>query len=119
METLKPEQKDILEKLDEIALEANWGTAERVDGVPKALAVIQEAMEEIKRLRESVAEYEDLIRLCNERTWRKKFNEEVWKKQLGHKLSTPDFDFVYKLFFEQREKISELEEIVRGADKNE
>lgn len=45
------EQKDILEKLNEIALEANWGTTERINGVPKAVAVIQEAMEEIKRLR--------------------------------------------------------------------
>lgn len=52
MTTLKPEQKDILEKLNEIALEANWGTTERVNSVPKAVAVIKEAMEEIKRLRE-------------------------------------------------------------------
>lgn len=52
MTTLEPEQKDILEKLNEIALETNWGTIERVNGVPKAVAVIQEAMEEIKRLRE-------------------------------------------------------------------
>ena len=109
MTTLEPEQKDILDKLNEIALEANWGTVERADGAPKLVTVIQEAMEEIKRLRESATEYEDLIRICNDRTWRKKFNEEVWEKELGHKLSTPDFDFVYKLFFEQRDKIKELE----------
>lgn len=52
MTTLNPERKDILEKLNKIALKTNWGTVERVDGVPKAVAVIQEAMEEIKRLRE-------------------------------------------------------------------
>lgn len=52
MTTLESEQKDILEKLNEIALEANWGTVERVNCTPKAVAVIQEAMEEIKRLRE-------------------------------------------------------------------
>jgi len=58
MTTLEPEQKDILEKLNEISLEVNWGTVERVhtnessNGVPKAVAVIQEAVEEIKRLRE-------------------------------------------------------------------
>lgn len=58
MTTLEPEQKDILEKLNEIALEANWGGVDRVytaevpNGVPKAIAVIKEAMEEIKRLRE-------------------------------------------------------------------
>ncbi len=53
MTTLEPEQKDILEKLNEIALEANWGTVERVDGVPKAVAVIKEAVEEIKLLRKT------------------------------------------------------------------
>lgn len=37
-------QKDILEKLNEIDLETNWGTVERVSGLPKAVAVIQEAM---------------------------------------------------------------------------
>lgn len=47
------EQKDILEKLNEIALEANWGTTERENGIPKAVAVIQEAMEEIKALRKN------------------------------------------------------------------
>lgn len=52
MTTPEPEQKDILEKLNEIALEADWGTTERVNGVPKAVAVIKEAMEEIKRLRD-------------------------------------------------------------------
>lgn len=56
MTTLEPEQKDILEKLNEIALEANWGTAERVNGTPKVVAVIQEVMEEIKRLREQNGE---------------------------------------------------------------
>lgn len=49
-------QKDILEKLNEIAIETNWGTAERVNGIPKAVIVIQEAMEEIKRLREQRSE---------------------------------------------------------------
>ncbi len=51
MTTLEPEQKDIIEKLNEITLEANWGTVDRADGSPKAVVVIQEAVEEIKRLR--------------------------------------------------------------------
>ncbi len=54
MTTLEPEKKDILEKLNEIALEANWGTVDRVNGVPKAIAVIQEAVEEIKDLRKRI-----------------------------------------------------------------
>lgn len=45
-------KKTGLEKLNEVAVEINWGTTERVNGMPKAVAIIQEAMEEIKRLRE-------------------------------------------------------------------
>lgn len=62
MTTLEPEQKDILEKLNEIALEENWGTVDRVhtaecpNGIPKGVAVIMEAIEEIKRLREDEAD---------------------------------------------------------------
>lgn len=49
--------KDIIDKLNEIALEMPWGVVERVNndispnGMPKAVAVIQEAISEIKRLR--------------------------------------------------------------------
>ena len=62
MTTLEPEQKDILEKLNEVALAENWGTVDRVhtaecpNGIPKGVAVIMEAIEEIKRLREQNGE---------------------------------------------------------------
>lgn len=52
MTTLEPEKRDILEKLNDVALELHWGLVERVNGIPKPIAVIQEAIEEIKRLRE-------------------------------------------------------------------
>lgn len=35
------EQRDILQKLNEIAIETNCGTVERVNGVPKAIVIIQ------------------------------------------------------------------------------
>ena len=56
MTTLEPEQKDILEKLNEVALGENWGTVDRVNGIPKGVAVIMEAIQEIKRLREQPKE---------------------------------------------------------------
>lgn len=53
MTTLEPEKKDILEKLNQLALEENWGTVDRdPNGIPKGVAVVMEAMQEIKRLRE-------------------------------------------------------------------
>lgn len=56
--------------------------------------------------------------IANERTYRKKFTDE-WRKKYqkeldkqgnGHIAGYPDFDFVYKLYFEQKNRIAELEE---------
>lgn len=46
----------IIEKLNEIALEANWGSPFRVGNVPKHVAVINEAIEEIVTLRKQLDE---------------------------------------------------------------
>lgn len=56
--------------------------------------------------------------IANERTYRKKFTDE-WRKEYqkeldkqgnGHIAGHPDFDLVYKLYFEQKDRIAELEE---------
>lgn len=55
--------------------------------------------------------------IANERTYRKKFTDE-WRKEYqkeldkqgnGHIAGHPDFDLVYKLYFEQKDRIAELE----------
>lgn len=68
MTTLEPEQRDILEKLNEVALAENWGTVDRAhtaecpNGIPKGVAVIMESIEEIKRLRQRNEELYDFKR---------------------------------------------------------
>ena len=56
--------------------------------------------------------------IANERTYRKKFTDE-WRKEYqkeldkqgnGHIAGFPDFDLVYKLYFDQKDRITELEE---------
>ena len=56
--------------------------------------------------------------IANERTYRKKFTDE-WRKEYqkeldkqgnGHIAGYPDFDLVYKLYFEQKDRIADLEE---------
>lgn len=56
--------------------------------------------------------------IANERAYRKKFTDE-WRKEYqkeldkqgnGHIAGHPDFDLVYKLYFEQKDRIAELEE---------
>ena len=76
-----------------------------------ALTIINELESENKELRV-------VVDIANERTYRKKFTDE-WRKEYqkeldkqgnGHIAGHPDFDLVYKLYFEQKERIAELEE---------
>lgn len=58
-------------------------------------------------------ELRNVISIANEREYRKKFTDE-WRKEYhkqgnGHIAGHPDFDLVYKLYFEQKDRIAELE----------
>lgn len=74
------------------------------------LTLINELESENKELRV-------VVDIANERTYRKKFTDE-WRKEHqkeldkqgnGHIAGHPDFDLVYKLYFEQKDRIAELE----------
>lgn len=74
------------------------------------LTLINELESENKELRV-------VVDIANERAYRKKFTDE-WRKEYqkeldkqgnGHIAGYPDFDLVYKLYFEQKERIVELE----------
>lgn len=80
---------------------------------------------ENQQLKDRIAELESenkelrvVTDIANERTYRKKFTDE-WRKEYqkeldkqgnGHIAGHPDFDLVYKLYFEQKDRIAELEE---------
>ena len=75
-----------------------------------AITLINELESENERLK-------ILVDIANEREYRKKFNDE-WRKEYqkeldkqgnGHIAGYPDFDLVYKLYFEQKDRIAELE----------
>ena len=70
----------------------------------------------IEEQRIELEEWAKLFDISNEREYRKKFNEE-WKKEYQKKLDErgdgaiagfPDFDLVYKLYFEQKTEIQQL-----------
>ena len=76
-----------------------------------AITLINELESENERLK-------ILVDIANEREYRKKFNDE-WRKEYqkeldkqgnGHIAGHPDFDLVYKLYFEQKDRIAELQE---------
>ena len=83
----------------------------RLDLLKDVLTLINELESENEMLK-------ILVDIANERTYRKKFIEE-WRKEYqkeldkqgnGHIAGHPDFDLVYKLYFEQKDRIAELEE---------
>lgn len=80
--------------------------------------------EENQQLKDKIAELEDenerlkiVVNIANERTyckkfieeWRKEYQKELDKQGKGYIAGSPDFDLVYKLYFEQKDRIAELE----------
>ena len=68
---------------------------ELIDGQPKAYD-----MDKIKEMEEEIQELRIITGLMQERTYYRKFVDEVWRKQEGKELSSPDADYIYKLYFE-------------------
>lgn len=77
----------------------------------------QQLKDRIAELEDEIERLETVVGIANERTYRKKFIEE-WRKEYqkeldkegeGHIAGFPDFDLVYKLYFEQKDRIAELE----------
>ena len=114
------EVKETKEKLKEEIFIAN-SFGDKLRKVPtkeleKILTLINELEDENERLK-------IVVDIANERTYRKKFIEE-WRKEYqkeldkqgeGHIAGFPDFDLVYKLYFEQKDRIAELEDKIENG----
>ena len=112
--------KEIKEKLQEEIFIANR-FGDKLRKVPtkeleKILNLINELESENERLK-------IVVDIANERSYRKKFIEE-WRKEYqkeldkqgeGHIAGFPDFDLVYKLYFEQKDRIAELEDKIENG----
>ena len=59
-----------------------------------------EAAERIEELSGDIAELQDIIGMRDKREWYSKFVKEVYQKQKGNELSHPDFDYIYKVYFD-------------------
>lgn len=79
--------------------------------------MLKDALNLINELESENKELRVVTDIANERTYRKKFTDE-WRKEYqkeldkqgnGHIAGHPDFDLVYKLYFEQKDRIAELE----------
>lgn len=82
---------------------------------------VKELEEEIEILKEENEDLKALTGLQRERKYYNKFVKEVFQKEKGSGLIYPDFDEIYKRYFElieQREKIvKQLEAEIESSDK--
>ena len=83
----------------------------------------QQLKDKVTELESENKELRVVVDIANERTYRKKFIEE-WRKEYqkeldkqgkGHIAGFPDFDLVYKLYFEQKDRIAELEDKIESG----
>ena len=111
------------EKVKEIkkSLQQEIHLTEYVDGAYAenvSLDLLKDVLTLINEFESENKELRVVTDIANERTYRKKFTDEWWKEQQkeldkqgnGHIAGHPDFDLVYKLYFEQKDRIAELEE---------
>ena len=82
-----------------------------------SLDLLKDVLTLISELESENKELRVVVDIANERTYRKKFTDE-WRKEYqkeldkqgnGHIAGFPDFDLVYKLYFDQKDRIAELE----------
>ena len=112
--------KEIKEKLQEEIFIAN-SFGNKLRKVPtKELENLLTLINELESENEMLL---GVIDIDNEREYRKKFNDE-WRKEYqkeldkqgnGHIAGYPDFDLVYKLYFEQKNRIAELEKKIENG----
>ena len=83
-----------------------------------SLDLLKDVLTLINELESENKELRVVVDIANERTYRKKFTDE-WRKEYqkeldkqgnGHIAGFPDFDLVYKLYFDQKDRIAKLEE---------
>lgn len=94
-----------LKSLVEIDLtdKQNYDSCERLT-MPKYNDVIHETIRYITRLKEEIESLKYVLDIANNRKYRKKFISQAWEKEMGNKLSVPDLDFIYELYFAERAK---------------
>lgn len=80
--------------------QTNWEALQVIKAQEKAIEALQE-IEDLKVL----------TGLQRKRKYYNKFVKEVWQKEHG-KLSYPDFDEIYKRYFEQQAEIEKLNKVI-------
>ena len=62
----------------------------------------------INRQKSEIEELKTITGIMNTRKYYRKFVDEVFEKEMGNMRMSPDFDYIYELYFKQRAEIEEL-----------
>ena len=109
--------KEIKKALEDNANYEHYNKLGYIDGYKCKTVDYADILTLINELESDNKELRAVVDIANERTYRKKFTDE-WRKEYqkeldkqgsGHIAGHPDFDLVYKLYFEQKDRIAELE----------
>lgn len=110
--------KEIKKALEDNANYEHHNKLGYIDGYKCKTVAFADILTLINELESENKELRVVTDIANERAYRKKFTDE-WRKEYqkeldkqgnGHIAGHPDFDLVYKLYFEQKDRIAELEE---------
>jgi histone H3/H4 len=74
------------------------------------------ALNLINRKDAEIKELETITGLMKNREYYNKFIKEVFQKETGNELLFPDFDEIYKRYFEQRAEIERLQKAIKVQD---
>lgn len=72
------------------------------------VSLLKNTLDLINRQQAEIEELKISTGLMNNRKFYRKFVDEVFRKQKGKELSTPDFDYIYELYFKQQAEIERL-----------
>ena len=109
--------KEIKKALEDNANYEHHNKLSYIDGYKCKTVDYADILTLINELESENKELRVVTDIANEREYRKKFTDE-WRKEQqkeldkqgnGHIAGHPDFDLVYKLYFEQKDRIAELE----------
>ena len=115
--------KEIKKALEDNANYKHHNKLGYIDGYKCKTVAFADILTLINELESENERLKILVDIANERTYRKKFIEE-WRKEYqkeldkqgeGHIAGFPDFDLVYKLYFEQKDRIAELEDKIENG----
>ena len=86
------------------------------EGFTKHSKPFRDVLDLLKRKDAEIKELESVTGLMKNREYYNKFVKEVFQNETGNELLFPDFDEIYKRYFEQKAEIERLQKAIKVQD---